>query len=408
MTAQPAGQHALGDARSGKMAANVVGFMRTIRRAGLVSDASRTALAFDALRTVGLYNKPDVQAALEAVLVSQHSDLLVFREWFDAYFRDPKLANQLLAQMLPTAQGQANPSKQRARTREALSPPKPNATASTPQSETPIELDAAMTASELDRIKHADFNTLTASEYQLVMGLAKSIDLGLPKWRSRRYRLASNGSRVHWSKLLQDSARGHGLSPRLPKRRRQLLAPPLVVLVDVSGSMERYTRLLLAFLHAATKPAFANGPSQRHVFAFGTHLTPLDKAFALDDTDAMLEGVNALVHDFAGGTKLGDSLASLKRDHAQVLAGSRAIVMVISDGLDTGVPAQLEQHLSWLGLHSKRLLWLNPLLRFDQYVPAAQGALLLSKHCDAMLAVHNVDSLRMLAGAVAQLMRTAR
>lgn len=400
--------HALGDARSGKMAANVVGFMRTLRRAGLASDASRTALAFDALRAVGLGNKSDMQAALEAVLVNQHSDLVVFRELFDAYFRDPKLANQLLAQMLPTAQGQANPSKQRARTREALSPPKPNAMGSKPQSETPIELDAAMTASEVDRIKHADFNTLTASEYQLVMGLAKRIDLGLPKWRSRRYRAASNGHRVHGARLLQDSARGHGLSPRLPMRRRQLLAPPLVVLVDVSGSMERYTRLLLAFLHAATKPSAANGPSRRHVFAFGTHLTPLDSAFSLDDTDAMLEGVNTLVSDFAGGTKLGDSLAALKRDHAQVLGGSRAIVMVISDGLDTGVPAHLQQQLQWLGLHSKRLLWLNPLLRFDQYVPAAAGAQLLHKQCDAMLAVHNVDSLNMLANSVAQLMRSAR
>ena len=402
------GHHALGDARSGKMAANVVGFMRTLRRAGMASDASRTALAFDALRTVGLARKADVQAALEAVLVSQQSDLVVFRELFDAYFRDPKLANQLLAQMLPTAQGQANPGKQRARTREALSPPKPNATASKPQAETPIELDAAMTASEVDRIKHADFNTLTASEYHLVMGLAKRIELGLPKWPSRRYRSASKGHRVHWSRLLKDSSRGHGLSPRLPMRHRQWLAPALIVLVDVSGSMERYTRLLLAFLHAATRPSAANGPSRRHVFAFGTHLTPLDSAFALDDTDAMLEGVNTLVSDFAGGTKLGDSLATLKRDHAQAFSGSRAIVMVISDGLDTGVPAQLQQQLQWLGLHCKRLLWLNPLLRFDQYVPAAAGAQLLHKQCDAMLAVHNVDSLNMLANSVAQLMRSAR
>ncbi|MDP4609312.1 MAG: VWA domain-containing protein [Burkholderiaceae bacterium] len=403
-----AGQHALGDARSGKMAANVVGFLRTLRRAGVMSDANRAALAFDALRTVGLASKRDTQAALEAVLVNKHADLVVFRELFDAYFRDPKLANQLLAQMLPTAQGQANPSPQRARTREALSPPKPNATGSKPQSETPIELDAAMTASEVRRIKHADFNTLTASEYHLVMNLAKRIDLGLPKWRARRYHSASTGSRVHWSALLRDSARGHGLSPQLPMRARKSLAPPLVVLVDVSGSMERYTRLLLAFLHAATKPTLPGGPSQRHVFAFGTHLSDLSAAFALDDTDAMLARVNTLVSDFAGGTMLGDSLATLKAQHARALGGSRAIVMVISDGLDTGEPSALDQHLEWLKLHSKRLLWLNPLLRFDQYVPAAQGAQLLHAHSDAMLAVHNVDSLHMLASSIAQLMRSAR
>jgi uncharacterized protein with von Willebrand factor type A (vWA) domain len=405
---KPSGQHVLGDARSGKMAANVVGFLRTLRRAGIACDASRSALVFEALRTVGLRNKPDVQAALEAVLVSQYGDLVVFRELFDAYFRDPKLANQLLSQMLPTAQGQANPSKQRARSREALSPPKANAMGSKLQPEIPIELDAAMTASEVDRIKHADFNTLTASEYLLVMRLAKQIDLGLPKWRSRRYKLASNGSRVHWSRLLRESARGHGLSARLPLRARQLKAPPLVIMVDVSGSMERYTRLLLAFLHASSKPGMPNGPSQRRVFAVGTHLTDLSSAFALDDTDGMLERVSELVTDFAGGTKLGDSLTVFKQQHANALCGSRAIVLVISDGLDTGEPKHLDQHLSWLSLHSKRLLWLNPLLRFDQYVPTAQGAQLLRTHCDAMLAVHNVDSLYMLASSIAQLMRTAR
>jgi uncharacterized protein with von Willebrand factor type A (vWA) domain len=198
------------------------------------------------------------------------------------------------------------------------------------------------------------------------------------------------------------------LSARLPLRARQLKAPPLVIMVDVSGSMERYTRLLLAFLHASSKPGMPNGPSQRRVFAVGTHLTDLSSAFALDDTDGMLERVSELVTDFAGGTKLGDSLTVFKQQHANALCGSRAIVLVISDGLDTGEPKHLDQHLSWLSLHSKRLLWLNPLLRFDQYVPTAQGAQLLRTHCDAMLAVHNVDSLYMLASSIAQLMRTAR
>jgi len=172
----------------------------------------------------------------------------------------------------------------------------------------------------------------------------------------------------------------------------------------VSGSMERYARLLLAFLHAATRNA--NGHrAQRDVFAFGTHLTDLTPAFRLADTDAMLAAASALIDDFAGGTRLGESLATLRQQHARRLVGRRTLVLVISDGLDTGEPAALDAELAWLRRRCRRLLWLNPLLRFDGYSPLARGAAVLHRHAHGMLAVHNITRLEELAGSLAALMK---
>lgn len=162
--------------------------------------------------------------------------------------------------------------------------------------------------------------------------------------------------------------------------------------------MERYARLLLAFLHSALR----GRPCAP--YAFGTRLTDLRAAFRLRDSDQMLKAANAAIADFAGGTRLGDSLALLRRDHARQLVGRRTVALLISDGLDTGDPEALEQELTWLKRHSRRLFWLNPLLRFDGYAPLAQGAQRLHRHADAMLAVHNLSRLEDLAGALSQLL----
>jgi uncharacterized protein with von Willebrand factor type A (vWA) domain len=164
--------------------------------------------------------------------------------------------------------------------------------------------------------------------------------------------------------------------------------------------MERYARLLLAFLHAATR-----GNRRRDVFAFGTHLTDLTPAFRIADTDEMLAAASAAIDDFAGGTRLGESLAVLRQRHARRLVGGRTLVLAITDGLDTGEPPQLESELQWLRRHCRRLLWLNPLLRWDGYSPIARGAAVLDRHADAMLAVHNLSKLDELASALADVLK---
>ncbi|MDM0083226.1 VWA domain-containing protein [Variovorax sp. J31P179] len=394
----------LGDARRGKLAGNLAGFGRALRRAGVRTDAMRIGLAAEAAMLVGVDSRGDLASAMEAVMISREEDRGVFRELFDAWFRDPELANKLLAQMLPSAEGKAEPAKRRPRVREALAAPRDAVKPA--QTEREIDFDAAMTASDRQRVQHADFNALGAAEYRLVERLARDIALPVPTLPSRRLRVAGDGgvhSRMHWPGVLHEAARTGGEMLRLPKlsRRRQPL--PLLVLIDVSGSMERYARLLLAFLHASTRRA-----GRRDVFAFGTHLTDLTPAFRIADTDAMLAAAGAAIDDFAGGTRLGDSLAQLRHRHARRLTGRRTLVLVISDGLDTGEPEALEHELLWLKRHSRRVLWLNPLLRYEGYAPLARGAAMLHRHADAMLAVHNLSALEQLASSLAALMRAGR
>jgi hypothetical protein len=391
----------LGDARSGKLADNLTGFGRALRRAGVRVDSSRIGLAADAALAVGVASKEDLSAALEAVMISREQDRLVFRELFDAYFRDPEMAKKLLAQLLPSAEGKAAPSQRRPRVREALAPQKTYGRQAKPApADQKLEFDAAMTASSLRRLKHADFNALSGSEYRLVERLARDVRLPLPRFTARRTYPAASGARLHWPGVMRQAARSGGELLRLPRLQRRQQPLPLLVLVDVSGSMERYTRLLLAFLHAATR-----GHPRRDVFAFGTQLTDLTPAFRIADTDQMLAAAGAAIADFAGGTQLGASLASLHQQHARRLVGRRTLVLLITDGLDTGEPQQLAQELAWLRRAGRRLLWLNPLLRFEGYAPSARGAAVLHAQAHGMLAVHNLEKLEHLAASLAALMR---
>ena len=391
----------LGDSRSGKLADNIAGFGRALRRAGVKIDSQRIALANQAALAVGIGDRDDLSAAFEAVMLSREQDRLVFRELFDVYFQDPKVANKLLAQMLPSAEGKAEPSKRRPRVREALAPQKSFGQQARPSSEDQkVEFDAVMTASDIERLKHADFNALSATEYRLVERLARDIKLPLPMFASRRSRPARSGTRMHWAGVMHQAAQTCGELMNLPRLQRREQALPLLVLVDVSGSMERYARLLLAFLHAATRRH-----THRDVFAFGMRLTDLGAAFRQADTDAMLAHASDLIEDFAGGTQLGASLSSLREHHSRRLVGRRTIVLIITDGLDTGDPADLIRELSWLRRRSRRLLWLNPLLRFDGYAPLARGAAALHAQAHGMLAVHNLSKLEELAASLAALMK---
>jgi uncharacterized protein with von Willebrand factor type A (vWA) domain len=394
----------LGDSRTGKLADNITGFGRALRRAGVRTDSARIALAQQAAQLVGVASKNDLGAAMEAVMVSREQDRLVFRELFDAYFRDPEIANKLLAQMLPSAEGSAEPSKRRPRVREALSPQQAFGQSQPKQQDQKVDFDAAMTASDLQRLKHADFNALSGSEYRLVERLARDIALPIPCVPSRRLLPGVRGARMHWPGVMRHAAGTGGELVQLPRLQRHQQPLPLLVLVDVSGSMERYARLLLAFLHAATRGGHGR-VGRRDVFAFGTQLTDLTPAFRLADTDAMLAAASMAITDFAGGTRLGESLATLRHQHARRLVGRRTLVLAITDGLDTGAPDELARELDWLRRRCRRLLWLNPLLRFDGYAPTARGAAVLHRHAHGMLAVHSINKLEELAAGLAALMK---
>lgn len=390
----------LGDARTGKMADNVVGFCRALRRAGVPMDSSRMALALEAAVLVGVSRKDDFAAALEAVLISRQQDRVVFAQLFDAFFKNPELAQKLLSQMLPKAQEAAKQPKQKARVQEALTAVR--AAQQAPKKEQELQLDAAMSASDGERLRHADFQNLSASEFRLVERLVCDMALSLPQVPGRRTHSGERGKRMDWQRAMREASRMGGELLHIPHRTRRQQSLPLLILVDISGSMERYARLMLVFLHQATQRV------PRAVFAFGTELTDLRAAFQLRDADDMLEAANRRIKDFAGGTRLGGALTTLRTAHHRCLVGRRTVVLLISDGLDTGESQVLDDELAWLKRHSRSLLWLNPLLRFDGYAPLANGAKVLHQHVNGMLAIHNLSELEQLASTIAQLLDTRR
>ena len=390
----------LGDARTGKLADNIAAFGRALRRAGVPMDSSRIALAQTAAMLIGLDRKDDLAAALECVMIGQEQDRTVFAQMFEAFFRNPELAHKLLAQMLPQTQESAKATvPRRARVQEALRAVA-QAKNRPPAKDEEVELDAAMSASQAIRLHHADFQSLNASEYRLVEQLARSIPLALPHIKGRRTQAGSLGHRLDWTRAMRDAARQGGELIRLPLLQRRKQHLPLLILIDVSGSMERYARLMMAFLHQSTRQV------PRSVFAFGTELTDLTGPFRMADTDDMLLAVSEKIADFAGGTRLGLSLGQIRTKHQRQLVGRRTVVLLITDGLDTGSTNDLSQELSWLKRHCRKLLWLNPLLRFDGYAPIASGAQVLHRHVDGSVAIHNMARLQDLAQAIKRLLKT--
>lgn len=388
----------LGDARVGKMADNIVGFARTLRRAGFPMDSERISVALESALLIGLDDKQDFRAALEATMVCRQQDREVFDQLFDAYFRNPELTQQLLAQMLPKTTEAAPSPNRRARAQEALAAITSNNSTASVEEDT-IDFDAAMTASAQARLRHADFESLSASEFKLVQRLACEIPLPWPRVPARRTQRSRSGARVDWAHTLRESARLDGELLSLPYLARRTQALPVLILIDVSGSMERYARLMLAFLHQSTRGL------ARSIYAFGNQLTDLNSAFRHTDSDVMLATANELIQDFAGGTQIGHSLEQLRLTQHRQLIGRRTVVLLITDGLDTGEPSALAQELVWLKRNCRSLLWLNPLLRFEHYAPSAGGASVLKKYADGMLAIHDLAHLEDLAQSLAELVK---
>ncbi len=391
-------QTQLGDARSGKLVENLLGFGRALRRAGIAVDSAKLSLASQALLWVNLSQRDECYAALASTLLSRYQDQQVFNDVFDQYFKNPDLANQLLGQMLPRTEEKKSLQKND-RAKESLRGKPPSSKAGSPQ-EHKIELDASMTLSDIHRLRYADFNRLNTSEYQLIEQLAKRIQVKFPKMPSRRYRPHHRGHQLDFRKIIKSSIRLDNEFLEIHWQQRKTYFLPLLILVDVSGSMERYARLLLSFLHAATR----HHPNTE-VLSFGTKLTYLTPSFASHDTDRMLLDINHQIQDFASGTQLGSCLDELNTQYGKLMIGKRTVVLLITDGLDTGSNEILHNALAKLKRQSKSILWLNPLMRYEAYQPIASGPAELAKVADKMIAIHNLQSLQELSKHLEQLIK---
>lgn len=384
---------ALAASSSGRLPSNIVHFARLLRAAGLSVGTDRVLLALEALRASGLGSRVEFQAVLRCCLVDRAEYLPLFDQAFTAYWRDPDLLGRLLRLRLPQIDPHPRAPAPRSNQRLAASDrPAPPAEPGT------VELGAELSWSDRERLRKADFDTMNSSEWRAARALVEALEPSLPRLQSRR-RVAAQRGAVAMRAALRSMARHAGELPRLPRCRLRTRPSPLVLLIDISGSMTRYSRMLLHFAHALCDGEAA-GARRIHVFVFGTRLSEITRRLAARDPDAAIDAVVRAVDDWAGGTRIAHALGEFNRHWLQRSGGSGgsgATVLLATDGLDHAAFEQLGAETRHLRLGCRRLLWLNPLLRSEQFEARARGMRAMLPHVDRLLPMHNVDALESLA-----------
>lgn len=379
------------------LADNIVHFARILRNAGIPVGPDRVLAALEAIEAVGLGRRDDIHAALSAVMLDRHEQQALFDDAFAAFWRDPKLLEQLMAQLLPKISGRGERDRPRRSSRLAdalAATPRPDRSArpSVPRSDE-IEFETSFTFSDRERLQRADFESMTADEFALAKKLAEEAPLPFAPVRRRRHAASARGRIDLRATMLAMARQPHTLVPRFSQARREL--PTLVVLLDISGSMDRYARLMLHYVHGLTRRYL-----KVHTLTFGTRLTNITRALRNRDPDLALGLADCSVQDWKGGTRIASCLDEFNRHWARRLLGGNAALLLVSDGLDRDEHGDLSRSAEQLRLLASQIVWLNPLLRFDGFEPRAAGIRALLPNVDRFLPVHNLASLADLAVAL--------
>ncbi|QSN61308.1 VWA domain-containing protein [Caballeronia sp. M1242] len=368
-------------------ARNVVHFVRLLRGAGLGMSPAQAVDALDALRFIDLGRRDDVRAALACLLVHASDEREIFDSAFDLFWRDPDWESKLRALLLPKIQSAAPPPKRNNRLADALATR--TDTRETPPPEAQAEeTHARLSFSAQERLSHRDFDTLTADEWRALRHQIRAHRLPLATEPTRRLKAASRGTHADLRASARQAVRAGGDWSVWKYRAAVERRPPLVLLLDISGSMSAYSRAVLYYCHALLQSR-----ERLQVFLFGTRLTNATRALRERDPDVAVTALGEQVADWSGGTRIGAALAEFNRRWARRVLTGRATVLIVTDGLDHEAIDVLDAEMARLRRFAHRLVWLNPLLRFAGFTPRARGVRAILPHVDAMLAAHNLDSL---------------
>ena len=378
----------------GRLAENVMHFGRVLRAAGIPAGPDRVLDALDALTISGIERRDDLYWTLATVFLDRHDQLILFDEAFRLFWRDPELGIRALR--LPPVQGRIPPGERGAQLSQRL------AQALFAQRQHPgaaplerITFDASLTFSARESLQTMDFESMSNEELAAARTVLSRLKLRLPETRTRRYAPRARGERIDPRASLRASLRLGGTTIPLKRRSVTRRAPPLVALCDVSGSMNRYTRMFLHFLHAAV-----NDRDRVHALTFGTRLTSVTRHLQYRDPDVALANVSRAVKDWSGGTRIGTCLKDFNLRWSRRLLGQGAVVLLISDGLDCDAGADLGPQMERLRKSCRRLIWLNPLLRYAAFEAKPAGIQAMLPYVDEFLPAHNVESLADLARAL--------
>jgi uncharacterized protein with von Willebrand factor type A (vWA) domain len=381
------------------MLRRLAGFAHTLRGAGFaighaeVQDAARVL-------TTPLAERPDrLRAALQALFCSRHADLERFGELFDAFWRGrgAKRANRITAQGLAarsprtfeTGPGAGDARDVASETSEAPAPE--GASADGKGRKGGASAQEALSGKDIRKLANE-------AERERARALAEKLARAMRARLTRRERARARGKRVDLRATIRHSVARGGEPIDLKFRRRKPKPLRLVVLLDASGSMAPYTAFFIRFLHAVSL-AFA----QSEAFLFHTRIAHVSSALRERDPTRALDRLHLMAQGIGGGTRIGECLTTFNRWHAKRVLHSRACVMILSDGYDTGAPELLERAMRGLRRRCRRIVWLNPLIGWDGYDPSARGMKAALPYLDLFAPAHNIDSLAALEPYLARI-----
>ncbi|MCR9114699.1 MAG: VWA domain-containing protein [Rhodobacteraceae bacterium] len=391
-----------------KLTHNITHFARALRAAGLPVGPGRVVDAIRAVEAAGFTSKEDFFFTLRACFVNRPEHRAVFAQIFRLYWRDPRYMEHMMSLMLPAIRGvQEDRSAKAAEKRAAealldgVDRDLPDKEDTEREEETTIEIDATLTMSREERLKTLDFEQMSTAEVAEAKRMLARLQLPVKPFASRRGQASHTGHRIDARKTLRAAMRRGGELRRIHLQKPRPRWPNLVVLCDISGSMSQYSRMVLHFLHAVSNEKGA-GWAKVHAFTFGTRLTNITRHLNQRDVDAALAAAGQEAQDWEGGTRIGDCLHAFNRDWSRRVMGQGAVVLLITDGLDRGEPEALAHEMERLHLSARRLIWLNPLLRWDGFAPRAAGIRAMLPHVDAFRAGHSIATLEELAQAISR------
>jgi len=378
----------------GRLAENVLYFARALRAAGLPVGPGAVLDALQALSVAHAGDREDFYWTLHAVFVKRHEHTILFDQAFRIFFRKHGFIEKLIASMLPAAPASAaKPPPGAQRIEEALSGGRKQR-----EETSEVEVDARLTVSDREVLQKKDFAQMTTAEIAEAKQAIARLALPLDLVRTRRLKVSRHGHMIDVRRTLRASMKAGGALIDLKYLGPREKEPPIVALLDISGSMSQYTRLFLHFLHAL-------GEREKRVtsFLFGTRLTNVTRAIRRRDPDEALAACSANVADWSGGTRIAASLREFNKRWSRRVLGQGAVLLLISDGLERDADDTLAFEMDRLHRSCRRLVWLNPLLRFEGFEARAKGVRTMLPHVDELRPIHNLDSMselvRSLSGA---------